>query len=362
MFKLFTPLIIFVFVMGSFLILEERKVFDVSSLVQINPIPHTKQLIKEEKYLEAKEHLSYFMDYNYVTKNPESYQLMQVIDQKRSSLSYKTEKVLEGIFKGKSDEFIGQTSAFASDFLVIGDIRDLSIEGIHYINDEKVDNLMVSLSSLGLIATAATLKSKGKSIAVKDSIFLLKYAKRSKKIPLWLESNLIKQIKIAKETKSLKKIQNLFVPIQKLYHQVGLNQALILLAKSRNLKELLAFNKFATRFGEKSQILLKTTNYKALNYLNKIPKISNKKFLYASTYGANGLKGLEKLGVNKFMKRVGVTSNLAKTTYKGNLNSLLNTLLKNISNSWLYAISFGGLFYFLRKFFILSKKIFPQFN
>lgn len=362
MFKLLTPLIILSLTIASLMILEERQTFDVSTLVQIDPIPHTKELIKEQKYVEAKSYLSYFMAYDYVTKNPESSQLMQVIDEKRASLSYKTQKVLEGIFKGKSDEFIGQTSALASDFLVVGDIRDLSIEGVHYLNDEKVDKLMVALSSLGLIATASTLKSKGKSVPVKESIFLLKYAKRTQKIPLWLESKLIKQIAIAKKTKSLKAIRNLLIPIQKLYQQVGLNQALILLHKSRNLKALLSFNKFATRFGKKSQVLLKVTNYKALSSLKKMPNISNKNFLYASTYGANGLKGLEKLGTNKFMKRVGFGANLSKTTYKGNLNALLNSLLKNIPNNWLYLISIGGLFYFLRKFFLLSQYIFPKFN
>ena len=341
---------------GSLFILDERHTFDVSTLVQIDPIPHTQKLIALEKYVEAEEYLSYFMAYDYVKKNPKAIALLTSIKEKRASLSYKTEKLLEGVVKGKSDEFFGQTSAFASDFLVIGDIRDLAIEGLHYANDEKVDKLMLSLSSLGLLATATTLKSKGKTVSIKESIFMLKYAKRAKKLPLWLESKLIQEIKQFKKTQSFKPLERLLEPIYQLYHKVGLNQTLKLLKQSRNIKELTKLNGFATRFGKKSGVLLKITNNQALKYLNKLPNITNQNFLYASTYGTNGLKGIKKLGENKFMKRVGFNANFVKTAYKGNFNSLFNTLLKNISNSWLYAMSFFGLFYFARKFFNLLPK------
>ena len=356
MFRLFTPLIILMLLGGSLFILDERHTFDVSTLVQIDPIPYTQKLIASEKYVEAEEYLSYFMEFAYVKSNPEASQLLKLIQEERNSVSYKTEKVLEGILEGKSDEFIGQSSAFASDFLVIGDIRDLAIEGLHYANDEKVDKLMLSLSSLGLLATASTLRSKGKSIPIKESIFMLKYAKRAKKLPRWFESKLIKEIDLAKRTNSLKHIDKLLAPIYEMYHKAGLNQALTLLKKSRNLNELKSLNKFATKFGKRSGVLLKVTNHQALNYLKKLPNISNKHFLYASSYGTNGLKGIKKLGENKFMKRVGFNANFVKTAYKGNFNSLFNTLLKNISNSWLYAMSFFGLFYFARKFFNLLPK------
>lgn len=355
MFKLFTPLLILSLLVASLFILKERHTFDVSSLVQIDPIPQTKELIEKEKYVEAEEYLSYFMEFEYVKSNPEASQLLKRIQEQRNSVAYKTEKVLEGILKGKSDEFIGQSSALASDFLIIGDIRDLSIEGLHYLHDEKVDNLMVSLSSLGLLATASTVRSKGKSIPIKESIFMLKYAKRSHKIPRWFESKLIKEINIAKRTNSLKHIDKLLAPIYEMYHKVGLKQALTLLKKSRNLNELKSLNKFATKFGKKSGVLLKVTKHQALNYLKKMPNISNKHFLYASTYGLNGLKGVEKLGVNRFMQRVGFGSNLAKTTYKGNLNTLFNKLLKKLPNSWLYLISTFGSLYFIRKFFNLFR-------
>ena len=181
MFKIFTPILILILVSSSLLLLEERKTFDVSTLVHIDPIPHTQKLIEAEKYVEAEEYLSYFMEQKYVKENPKSTEILQEIQKKRDSYSYKAEKVLEGIVKGGSDEDIGRASAIASDFLVIGDIRDLSIEGANYANDQKVDKLIVGLSSLGLLATASTVYTMGATAPIKSSISLLKYGKRVKK-------------------------------------------------------------------------------------------------------------------------------------------------------------------------------------
>ena len=360
MFKIFTPLIILLLVIASLFTLNEKKAFELSPLIQIDPIPHVKKLIQQKKYVEAHEYLSYFIEYDYVKNNPESSKLMQQIYATRNSFEYKKEKFIQGIIQGNSDEDIGRVSAIASDFLVIGDIRDLVIEGMHYSNNEKVDKLMLSLSTLGLLATASTVYSLGASAPIKGSISLLKYGKRLNKLPKWLQTKLIKQIEVAKKTKSLKEIQNLLSPLQELYKKVGLNQALNLLSKSRNLKELKTLSKFATRFGTKSQVLLKITNNTALKQLHKMPNVSTKIFLYASTYGERGLKTLNKLGTTKFMNKVRIGSNLAKTTYKGNLNPLFAKLLKNIPNSLLYAISFFGLFYFIRKFFNFKRKIFSK--
>ncbi len=357
MLKLFTPVFILFLVGASLFILQERKTFDYSRLVHIDPLPHTKKLIAEERYAEAEEYLSFFMEEPYVKENPKVKPLLKHIQEKRASYSYKAEKILEGIVEGGSDEDIGRASAIASDFLVIGDIRDLSIQGVNYVNDKEVDNLIVALSSLGLLATATTVYTAGATTPIKTSISVLKYGKKLNKIPNWLQKKVIKYAKEAQETKSLEKIATLLKPISKMYNRVGLNQTLNLLKISRNSKELLALAHFSSRFGKKSPILLLNTNNRALEYATAMPNVSTKSFIHASTYGEDGLKGLKKLGEAKFMKRVGFYTNLTKTIYKGNFNSLLNYLLKNIPNSLLYTVVFLGLFYFISKFFSLAKRL-----
>jgi len=359
LFKLFVPLTLLLLMTLSLLLLEERQTFDIRTLVHIDPISHTEQLIKEKQYVDADEYLSYFMDYPYVKENPKSQELLQEIESKRNSYSYQADKFLEGIIQGKSDEDIGKASAIASDFLIIGDIRDLALQGEHYFNHEKVDKVVLALSSLGLIATASTVYSLGTTTPIKTSISILKYGKRVNKLPSWLSIKLVKQAKIAKETRSLEQIKTLFQPISKLYEKVGLQQTLNLLKKTKNFKELKNIVSFSSRFGKKSQILLQTTHNKALNYAKAMPHVQSKNFIYASTYGEKGLKGMQKLGEKQFMKRMRFQANLLKTTYKGNFNSLFNYLLNNIPTSVLYGVVFFGLFYFIRKFLMVAKIVLP---
>jgi hypothetical protein len=358
LYKPFIYITILLLITLSLLLLQERKVFDIRTLVHIDPLPHTKELLAQEKYVEADEYLSYFIEYPYVNQNPKSKQLLQQIKAKRESYEYQKEKFIEGLVQGKSDEDIGKASAIASDFLFIGDIRDLSIEGSHYYNNGEVDKVIVALSSLGLIATVSTLYTLGASTPVKTSISVLKYAKRANKLPPWLSNKLIAHAKIAKETYSLDKIKTLLTPIHKLYTKVGLTQTLTLLKNTKNLKELKNVMDFSSRFGKQSQLLLQTTQNQALKYSKLLPKAQTKNILYASTYGKNGLKGMSKMGEAKFMRKMGFKSNLAKTTYKGNFNSLFNYLLKNVPTWVLFTITFLGLSYFIRNFYVLVRKLF----
>ena len=313
--------------------------------------------MRQEKYAKAEEYLGYFITYPYVSKNPESHKLSQEIQTKRNSYEYQGEKLIEGLLQGKSDEDIGKASAIASDFLIIGDIRDLSIEGAHFYNDKKVDKVVVALSSLGLIATISTLYTLGVTAPVKTSISILKYAKQANKLPIWLTNRLIKDAKIAKESYSVRHIEKLLEPIHKLYEKVGLNQTLELLKNTKSFNELKNIMNFNSRFNRKSPMLLQITNHKALFYTKHLPNASNKNILYASTYGEDGLKALSKMGEGKFMVRMGNRVNLLKTGYKGNLNSIFNYLLKHIPSWLLFTISFLGLLYFIKDFYGVVKRL-----
>ncbi len=56
---------------------------------------------------------------------------------------------------------------------MIGDIRDLAIQGNNYINDKEVDKVILALSTIGLIATASTIYSLGATAPAKYAISVL---------------------------------------------------------------------------------------------------------------------------------------------------------------------------------------------
>jgi hypothetical protein len=350
--KLFTPIIILGLIFLSLAILKERKTFDIRGLTQIDPIPKTKELIKKEKYADAQEYLSYFMQFDYVKNNPEAIKLNEELTKKRDSFEYKKDKILEGILEGKSDEDIGKLSAIASDFFVIGDIRDLAIQGNNYINDKEVDNVVLALSTLGLMATASTIYSLGATAPAKDAISVLKYAKRTKNIPPWLGKVLVREAKVAKETKSLKSIRGVLNPIYELYKNVGLKETMRILKETKNLNELKSAVKISNRFGKNSGYLLKLTGgSKSIKRVESMKSVNPKSVLYASTYGEKGLIGLKRLGEAKFLIRV------SKTTYKGNFDSIFNKLLRLIPDSVLFGILFFGMGYFVLKAFKVGRAV-----
>jgi len=358
-YKPFIYMILLLLMTLSLLLLQERKLFDVRTLVQIDPIPHTIELIEKKKYAKAEEYLGYFMEYSYVYDKPKSKKILQEIRAKRESYAYQSDKFMEGLLKGKSDEDIGQASAIASDFLIIGDIRDLSIEGSRYYNDKEVDKVVIALSSLGLMTSISTVYTLGATAPLKTSISVLKYAKRANKIPTWLSNQLLKEANIAKNSYSVKHIEKLLKPIYTLYKKIGLTQTLELLQNTKSLNELKSMMNLSSKFGKKTSTLIQITNHKLLSYHKNLQNISPKNILYASTYGENGLKGISKMGEKKFILRMGNRVNLLKTGYKGNLNALFNYLLQHIPSWLLFSISFLGLLYFIKEFYMVSKRLIP---
>jgi hypothetical protein len=240
--------------------------------------------------------------------------------------------------------------------LVIGDIRDLILQGNNYVNEKEVDKVIVALSSLGLIATASTIYSMGATAPAKNSISILKYAKRVDKIPNWLNKTIIREAKVSKETKSLKNLQNVFEPIYKLYQRVGLKDTLRLLKETKSANELKGVLKLSKRFGKNSAQLVKLGGAKSIKELNAISNINPKTTLYASTYGDRGLTALKVMGESKFLKRVKFVSRASKTGYKGNFDDIFTKLLQIVPTNVLFGTLFFGLFYLSYKLYIVAKR------
>ena len=338
MFRFFYTLLLISLIALSATLLYQKHTYAYQTLVHIDPLPHTKALIAKEKYADADEYLGYFMTFDYVADSKEAQKLFHTIQEKRGSLRYKSNKILEGIRTGSSDEIYGQASAIGSDFFLIGDLRDLYIQGKHYLKHEKVDNVILALSSIGIVASAGTLISFGASSPAKGSISLLKLAKRTKRIPLWLEKYLIRQAKQLKKTKNIKALKPLFKNVDTLYKKVGLKNTLQLLSKTKDMHGLKSLSKLSTRYGKESTMLLKLSKGRLLKQSKYFKKFDKSTIRLASSYGDNGYKTLLKSGEKNFLKSVKRIKAYAKVGYKGQAWKLFIWLLAHISDAMLIAI------------------------
>lgn len=81
-----------------------------------------------------------------------------------------------GFLSGKADSGAGVTGAVVSDFTVVGDVRDLSEQYQIYQKGQDVNQLIVTLSGVGIGLTVATIGSGGGAAPVKAGTSLLKLA------------------------------------------------------------------------------------------------------------------------------------------------------------------------------------------
>jgi len=69
-----------------------------------------------------------------------------------------------------------------SDMTVVGDLRDLSTEGIKLVNDENYDKVVLSIATIGVGLSASQLLSGGTSTPLKVGASVIKVAKKTGKI------------------------------------------------------------------------------------------------------------------------------------------------------------------------------------
>lgn len=265
------------------------------ALERINPIPKTQQLINANKLSEAEEYLSFFMAFEYMKTNQEAQTLLNDIKSQRADIVYKTQNILNGIWTGKSDELEGQISAGVSDFFLFGDLRDLTIEGYHHVKGEEVDQVLVALSTIGVVATGATLVTAGSSTPVKVSLSFLKHAKKVGKLPSWLGKHLIKVSK----KRDFSKVKPLFTDLFTLVKGAGTSGGLKLLHNTKGLDSLKDAVGFSKMYGKNSSTLITIVGKDVVTYQKGVSKTA---FLHASTYGKVGVKRLGKLGEKGFLK------------------------------------------------------------
>lgn len=338
MLKLFYKISLIAIIVLSGTLLYQKHTYAYHTLVRVNPLPHTKTLIAQNNYVDAQEYLEYFMQFEYVSQVPEAQELLTDIKTKRSSLAYKRDKIFEGLSTGTSDELEGQVTAIGSDFFLIGDLRDLFIEGKHYFKDEKVDTVLVSLSTLGLAASASTLFTFGTGSIAKSSTSVLKLAHKSNKIPTWMEKYLIQQTKHIKESKSITPVIPLLKNISDIKQQVGLNNTLKILSKTKNINELKTMSKLSKHYGKNTALMLELSNTKILTHTNTLRYYDQSTVKLATSYDKSGFVHLLKGGEKHFIKTTKRMKSYAKVGYKGEIWKVFLWLMKHLNNTILIAM------------------------
>ncbi len=345
-FKLPVKILLLVLAATAATILWQRAQLAALALVHVNPVPETKALVGEQRYAEATTYLDFFMAYAYVQDNPEAQALHADILAKRNDMSYQAEKLYDGLIKGTSDEVIGQTAGVLTDFFVIGDIRDLVYQGTKALNGEEVDEVLVALATVGVVASTAqavssvaTVSTAGAaaptvaaSTAVKGGSVILKVARKLGKLPAWLTKAIIAGADTVKKTKKLDSVTELFGDVFSLAKIKG---GVTLLDKTTDAASLRKMARAADLYGDQTPTLYRMGGDTFLTMAQKTAELGADTIKLAATFGQNGLKLLDNIGALKFVK---YTARGSKMIYKGDIINLLARLLSLIPEFILYLL------------------------
>jgi hypothetical protein len=87
-----------------------------------------------------------------------------------------------GFIVGEPDNVVGLAGTTLGDLLVFGDIRDAVREGTRYVSGQKVDELVLGLSLVGIAITAGTYASFGAGAPARVGLSAVKVARKTGRI------------------------------------------------------------------------------------------------------------------------------------------------------------------------------------
>lgn len=329
----------------------------VLALSRIDPLPEVGQLMQQQRYAEAAQYLDFFLQYDYVQNNPDALALQQQIAEQRSGWLYQAGKLADGVLFGQSDEEIGQVAGIASDFFVIGDVRDLTIQGWRWMHDEKTDPVLIALSGLGVAATAVQVGSAvvsgstagasapvtapvaGLATSAKGSIATLKLMRRTGHLPNWLGDALVDGARQMRRQGNLQGLGGLQILLDDVWTLSRVPGGARLLAGTADAADLARVARLARKHGEHTATLHRVGGSALLEGASTFERMPAATVQMAATYGQRGLRTLERTGAARFVK---YTARASKVVYKGDWWRLLARWLGQLPVWALAALVLAG--------------------
>ncbi|RKT44691.1 hypothetical protein [Thiocapsa rosea] len=326
------------------LILWQHSQLAILALTRIDPVPETRAMMSEDRYAEAADNLAFFLDYDYVRNDPTALELNDDIAAIRGSLIYQAKKVTEGFLQGTSDETLGQVTGVVTDLLVIGDIRDLVVQGGYWVRGDSVDQVIVALSTIGLVATASQLASSFATVGsagtaaptvvgssmVKSSITTLKQAHRFGHLPGWLSETLISSAKTVRQTGNIDAVVELMDNVRRL---AAVRGGLELLSRTRGAESLSRLAQISETFGNATRTLFRLGGDTFVRSAQRAQHAEGVRL--AATYGVEGLRQLDHVGPTRFVK---YSARSAKILYRGDVVQRIARLLIKLPDGLLYGV------------------------
>lgn len=315
------------------------------TLTPVDPVATVRQLITDNRYADAADQVQYFLEIVEDTERDQLQALAAEIETHRMSFKYQATKIIqEGLFDGgaQSDEMSAQLAGLLSSMLVIGDLRDLTREGLHWLHNESTDQVVIVLSSLGLLASASQLATVGATSQVKTGITMLSLAHKAGALPTWLRHHMVQLVQIGWESRSLQPVVSTLNTLHVLMKSAGLRSGLTLLGRSRDLEGLHRMVALSKVLGPATGPLVRIGGDTAITMAHQVEALGIDNIKRASQYGPKGLLAMQRDGAVRFFK-YGVRFTKLAMTYPW-MGTVAKWLLNLPIMLWVCGLLLGVLF------------------
>jgi hypothetical protein len=126
----------------------------------------------------------------------------EAVLRERDSILRNGSELLRGAVLGEGDSLEALIGAVTADFFVVGDIRDLLIQGAHRLVDGQADDFILALSAIGVILKVAP--------EIEWIPSILKFAKKAGALSKGMIHSMLQILKTAKETRDLREVEKVF--------------------------------------------------------------------------------------------------------------------------------------------------------
>lgn len=183
------------------------------------------QAISEGRFDEARMYIDIGKQHGYGLYYEKYQQQLLAEDTNSRRIKDNVGNFVNGFVSGKGSSGAGVAGAITSDFTVVGDVRDLHREYSHYKAKEPVDELVATLSGVGIGLTALAIGTVGTAAPAKAGVSMVKMAKKTRQLtPAFqkqlsgMAGNVFDWSGFIKATKSGKGMKNLIRSAKKAYH------------------------------------------------------------------------------------------------------------------------------------------------
>lgn len=271
----------------------------------------------------------------YVLRNPDlpgqedAAKLEQELDHEVNGLMGRGLRLVRGAIVGSGDSLEEMIGAVGTDFFVVGDIRDLVIQGGKWASDGSQDPVVIALAGVGVVTEIPALKQFDLIPAV------LKCFRKIGALTERFARYVIDICKSFAKTRKAEDILPLLSNTHKLCGTVGLARTSGLYRHIRQPDDLAALAKWADRSPDATCIAVRHGGDDAVDAIKRLPDTAESRQLLEKA-AKKGPRGWPLLSPKT--SKIGVAAGVGKSLYLGRIQELLHQIArKSATMRWIMA-------------------------